>query len=113
MSVQKLLHLLTLLSKTTKSEDKNEPFEFDLSNSDLNPQQKQTLLTFLQRYKSVFAKELSELGNCSLQPHNIDTGNAPPIRQRFYRQSPQVNAEMNRQLDEMLEANIIEESTSM
>ena len=31
----------------------------------------------------------------------------------FYRRSPQTNAEMNRQLKEMLEADIIEESDSM
>ena len=99
-------------NKPTISTD-NEPLHFDLSDSDLTHQQKQTLHAFLQKYKSVFASNLSELGNCSLQPHKIETGNAPPVRQRFYRQSPEVNAEMNRQLDEMLDADIIEESTSM
>lgn len=99
-------------NKPTISTD-NEPLHFDLSDSGLTHQQKQTLHAFLQKYKSVFASNLSELGNCSLQPHKIETGNAPPVRQRFYRQSPEVNAEMNRQLDEMLDADIIEESTSM
>ena len=48
-----------------------------------------------------------------MQPHRIETGDAYPIRQSFYSQSPQVNVETNRQLEEMLEADIIEESTSM
>lgn len=89
------------------------PIDFDLSDSNLNPTQKQILLAFLNKHRSVFATELSELGNCAVQSHRIETGDAFPVRQRFYRQSPEVNAEMNRQLEEMLEANIIEESTSM
>lgn len=90
-----------------------EPISFDLSSSDLTGDQKQILHAFLQKHRSVFASDLKELGKCSLQPHRIETGDAHPIRQRFYRQSPQVNAETNRQLEEMLDADIIEESTSM
>uniref|UniRef100_A0A8W8MNX8 Uncharacterized protein n=1 Tax=Magallana gigas TaxID=29159 RepID=A0A8W8MNX8_MAGGI len=89
------------------------PIDFDLSDSDLNPTQKLILLAFLNKHRSVFATELSELGNCAVQSHRIETGDEFPVRQRFYRQSPEVNAEMNRQLEEMLEVNIIEESTSM
>lgn len=61
----------------------------------------------------MFATDLKELGQANTQPHRIETGDALPIRQRFYRQSPQTNAEMNRQLQEMLDTDIIEESDSM
>lgn len=91
----------------------NEPLNFDLHNADLSDEQKQLLLTFLKNHRSVFATDLKELGQANTQPHRIETGDALPIRQRFYRQSPQTNAEMNRQLQEMLDNDIIEESDSM
>ena len=61
----------------------------------------------------MFATKLQDLGQANTQPHCIETGDALPFRQRFYRQSPKTNAEMNRQLQEMLDADIPEESDSM
>lgn len=62
--------------------------------------------------RKVFAKDLSELGCCDLHSHRIETGDAKPIPQRFYRQTPKARAETRRQIQEMLENNIIEPSTS-
>ncbi|KAK3088363.1 hypothetical protein FSP39_018216 [Pinctada imbricata] len=93
--------------------DQDHTIDFDLTDSDLTKEQKAILITFLNKHRSVFATELSELGKCNLQPHTIETGESLPIRQRFYRQSPEVKAEMEKQIDEMLAADIIEESTSM
>ena len=69
--------------------------------------------TFLEHNRSDFGSSLSELGEASLQSHRIETGDAMPVRQRFYRQSPQVKEEMNHQVDEMLKTDISEESHSM
>ncbi|CAC5365734.1 unnamed protein product [Mytilus coruscus] len=55
---------------------------------------------------------MSELGHTDVYQHKIDTGNAPPIRKRFYRQSPHVLEEMNKQIEELLQYDIIEESNS-
>lgn len=90
-----------------------EPININLDHADLQEEQKQLLLTFLNKHRSIFATNLQELGQAKTQPHHIETGDAFPIRQRFYRQSPQTNAEMNRQLQEMLDSDIIEESDSM
>lgn len=90
-----------------------EPININLDHADLQEDQKQLLLTFLNKHRSIFATNLQELGQAKTQPHRIETGDAFPIRQRFYRQSPQTNAEMNRQLQEMLDSDIIEESDSM
>ena len=79
-------------------QEPNQSIPFDLSSSDLSLDQKQILHAFLQKHSTVFGTDLKELGKCSLQPHRIETGDAYPIRQRFYSQSPQVNAETNRQL---------------
>lgn len=95
----------------TKSEN-NDHLEFDLEKSDLTNHQKEILVDFLNKNRKVFAKDLSELGHTHLYSHTIDTGDAAPIRRRFYRQSPHVAEEMNRQLEEMLKNDIIEESNS-
>ena len=86
--------------------------DFDLSDSDLSEEQKTLLLLFLHKNRKVFAKDLSELGVTNLYKHTIDTGDALPIRKRFYRQSPPVLEEMNKQIDKMLQNDIIEESES-
>ena len=86
--------------------------EFDLDNADLTDEQKILLTHFLNKNRKVFAKDLTELGHTHLYKHSIETGNAPPVRKRFYRQSPIVHDEMNRQIEKMLKSDIIEESDS-
>ena len=102
------------VSKSPSKQSSHEAIPFDLEHSELtDEQQQQLLLIFLNQHRSMFATNLQDLGQANTQPHNIETGDALPFRQRFYRQSPQTNAEMNRQLQEMLDADIIEESDSM
>ncbi|CAC5404277.1 unnamed protein product [Mytilus coruscus] len=62
--------------------------------------------------RDVFAINLSELGCTDLHPHRIDTGDAAPVRQRFYRQSPAMKTESSKHIKEMLDNNIIEPSQS-
>ncbi|CAC5387772.1 unnamed protein product [Mytilus coruscus] len=86
---------------------------FDFSNSDLTPEQKQKLMVMLKfTNRDVFAINLSELGCTDLHPHRIDTGDAAPVRQRFYRQSPAMKTESSKHIKEMLDNNIIEPSQS-
>lgn len=69
-------------------------------------------MCILHKNREAFAKDLSELGCTHLYQHKIETGDAYPVRKRFYRQSLQVLDETNRQIEEMLKHNIIEESDS-
>jgi hypothetical protein len=85
---------------------------FDLSNSVLNDTQKQQLLELLGRNRDVFATSISELGCTDRYYHHIDTGDASPITQRFYRTSPAMKEEISKQIDELLKENIIEPSFS-
>ncbi|CAC5404427.1 unnamed protein product [Mytilus coruscus] len=85
---------------------------FDFSNSDLTPEQKQKLMVMLGTNTDVFAINLSELGCTDLHPHRIDTGDSAPVRQRFYRQSPAMKTESSKHIKEMLDNNIIEPSQS-
>lgn len=52
------------------------------------------------------------LGRTHLLSHRIDTGGAAPIKQRYYVLSPQKLAELNKQLDEMLQLDVVEPSSS-
>ena len=100
------------VSKSPSKQSSHEAIPFDLEITEQTDEQ-QLLLTFLNQHRSMFATNLQDLGQANTQPHCIETGDDLPFRQRFYRQSPQTNAEMNRQLQEMLDADIIEESDSM
>ncbi|VDI37470.1 Hypothetical predicted protein [Mytilus galloprovincialis] len=69
-------------------------------------------MVMLSTNRDVFAIILSELGCTDLHHHRIETGDAPPVRQRFYRQSPAVKGEANNHVEEMLKYDIIEPSQS-
>ena len=64
------------------------------------------------KYRNVFALSDSELGRTSLVQHLIDTGDATPIKQLPYRTSPEGKQEIDRQVNNILERGIIQESVS-
>ena len=53
-----------------------------------------------------------QLGRTSLVQHVIETGDAAPIKQRPYRTSPESKQEIDRQVNDILERGIIQESVS-
>ena len=95
------------------SDDLQQPKDYsespDLSNSILNDDEKVKFKNLFDKY---FAFPGDQLGRTSLVQHVIDTGDATPIKQRPYRVSPDVKKEIDRQVDEMLEKGIIQESAS-
>ena len=84
----------------------------DFSKSHLTEAQQNALLELLGKYRDIFAVDDSELGCCDILQHRIDTGDAAPVRQRFYSQTPKVREETRRQIQTMLDNNIIEPSTT-
>ena len=84
----------------------------NMNDSDLTADQKHELVEFLSQNREAFAKDTTELGTTNLHFHRIDTGDAKPVHQRFYRTSPQNKAEIDKQIHDMLKADIIEQSTS-
>ncbi|CAC5380701.1 unnamed protein product [Mytilus coruscus] len=62
--------------------------------------------------REVFATNLSELGCTDLYPHRVEIRSAPPVRQRFYRQSPAIKAEASKHIEETRKYDIIEPSQS-
>lgn len=65
----------------------------------------------LEEFRTI-SSEVMGLGRTGLLSHDINTGDAPPIKQRYYMLSQQKLAELNRQLDEMLQQDVVEPSIS-
>ena len=84
----------------------------NINDADLTSDQQHKLVQFLVQNTDVFAKDSTDLGTTDLHFHRIDTGDAKPVHQRFYRTSPAHKAEIERQIHDMLKADIIEPSTS-
>ena len=82
----------------------------DLSNSILSTDDKVKFHDLFVKYRDVFALSDSELGRTSLVQHVIDTGDATPIKQMPYRTSPEGKQEIYRQVNNMLERGIVQES---
>ena len=99
-------------NSSDQAEIPDEEIQFDFTNSDLSEEQKAILLTFLRQNKDIFTTGLHNLGRTWLQTHDIDTGNSPSVRSAFYKQSPEMRRETERQVKEMLKHNIIEPSNS-
>ena len=84
----------------------------DLSDSVLSDGDRIKFRNLFRKYRDVFAFSEDQLGRTSLVQHVIDTGDAMPIKQRPYRTSPEGKQEIDRQVGEMLQKGIIQESVS-
>ena len=85
---------------------------WDLAKEAEVPQRDQSeLFDFLRRYKEVFSLH-GELGRYDGLPFTIDTGDARPVRQMPRRVPHHWRAEVDKQLDQMLEQGVIKPSTS-
>ena len=99
--------------KTREKHSQADYSEFpDLSDSVLSEADKIKFGDLFQSYRDVFAFTDDELGKTSLVQHVIDTGDALPIKQRPYRTSPKCKQEIDRQVEDMLQKEIIRESVS-
>ena len=93
----------------TKGNDKIDPV---IENPELSDQDRNRLKQFLLKHSDVFASDISDIGCTHLMSHKIDTGDTPPKAKRFYRASPKVREEIERQVEELLACGFIEPSTS-
>ena len=84
----------------------------EVNNQNLTSDQMLSLLSFLDNNRDMFAQSYADLPGTDLLQYVIDTGDAKPIRQRAYKQSPSAKAEIERQVEDMLQHGIIEESNS-
>ena len=83
----------------------------DLTKSGLSADQQQKLSTLLHQYKDVFATDEQPLGRTSTVKHNIYT-EGPPIRQPVRRQPVALQDTIDREVEKMLQQEVIQESFS-
>jgi len=83
-----------------------------VENNDLPSDVVHDFKEFLQEHKNTFAKSSDDLGFCSLVEHDIDTGDAKPIRQPPRRPSLASGKAEDDLIDNMLRAGVIELSES-
>ena len=70
------------------------------------------LRDFLHVHQNTFATSSTDLGYCGILQHDIDTGDAPPIKQSPRRPPLAARDAEDQILDEMLESGVIEPSDS-
>lgn len=84
----------------------------DLSQSDLTSSEATELHDLLDDFADVFSRGEHDLGRTSLIRHDIPIGDARPKRQRNYRQPYHLRQEVKRQVSNLLEQGVVEESHS-
>ena len=73
---------------------------------------KEVLARIFQDHENAFAKNKTDLGNCSIIQHKIDTGQAAPIRQPMRRTPKGFELEEEQYLQDQLEAGVVVPSNS-
>ena len=82
------------------------------STTKLDNTQQQDLYNVLLQYHDIFATDKHDPGRTNALKHQINTGNAQPIRQHACRVPPARRREAEKLLDDMLNNNIIQPSSS-
>ena len=85
--------------------------EFKL-NKELSDDQNKQLLALIERYSDVFSRSDYDLGKTNLIKHPINTGNAEPVKQAPYRIPQKMREITNKKIEELLNADLIEYSSS-
>ena len=83
----------------------------DINEASITADQKRQIEQLLIKYNSVFAKNSSDLGLCTLIEHKIETFGAP-VRQALRRTTYEEKQNIEPQIKAMLEADVIAPSTS-
>ena len=87
--------------------------KFDLSKSTFSQTQQEQLFQLLWQYEDVFSGKGKKLGKTDVMQFEIELKeDAAPFKARPYRSNPNVRQEIRRQVQEMIEKDIIEPSTS-
>lgn len=85
---------------------------FEKGSDGLCKENKNQLKDFLCSYADVFSTSSSDIGHTELIKHKINTGNAPPIKQRPYRLPLAKREAAEKEIETMASRGIIEPSSS-
>ena len=81
-------------------------------NPALDPGVKERIFNVLWEHRSVFAVNPKKPTQTTVTEHEIETGDARPVKQRSSRMSPEMEKEVNKQMKEMLDNGICRPSSS-
>ncbi|MEW8548469.1 MAG: reverse transcriptase domain-containing protein, partial [Candidatus Thiodiazotropha sp.] len=96
---------------SVKGEKTNMP-HVSLDKPNLNGEQKRAAETLLTEFQDIFSDSKNDLGRTNLTQHSIFTNDARPIKQPPRRVPFAMREQLQKQVDEMLEQDIIEPSKS-
>jgi hypothetical protein len=82
------------------------------SAKELNPSEREKLAELLTEFQDVFARSEFDFGNFTALEHEIDTGDAHPIKERMRRTPLFFAGEEEAHLKKMLDAGVIQPSIS-
>jgi transposase InsO family protein len=80
--------------------------------AELTAEQKHAATKFIEGYSHAFSKTATDLGRNRMVPHRIDTGSHPPVRQPLRRQPYAHLPEIEKNVNELLKAKVIEPAQS-
>ena len=83
-----------------------------LRGEELNDYQQAQLKALLQKWSHIFAAHDEDFGRTSVVTHQIPTGTAPPIRERYRPVAPNLYPELRALLQGMLDSGVVKESSS-
>jgi len=86
--------------------------EASYSRRSLTEEQEKKLNKLIEENQDIFSKDEYDIGRTTLVKHEIDTGDAKPIKQNAYRANPNNKILIKKEIDEMLKRGIIEPSLS-
>ena len=86
--------------------------QIHLNKDNMSTSEVTEITNLLSEYKDVFQTSDSTRGRYSGVKHEIHTGDHPPIKSKPYRNSPHMQSEIRKQVNEMLDQGVIRESTS-
>ena len=78
----------------------------------LTEEESHAVAKLLHRHEDIFSLSEQDLGRTKLIKHDVDTGNARPIKQQPRRASPSKHVEIERQVEDLLQRDIIKKSNS-
>ena len=100
------------ISAINKEKHRPETSELDLSSVKVPEDHRKEVINLIQRNKDIFAKNDFDLGQTDTVKMKIDTGDHPPIRLRPYRTPLTSRPIVDKAIDDMLQAGVIERSNS-
>ena len=90
------------LNKAFSADEILSELKIKLDKSQMEPRDFKKIQNFLVKNRDIFATSLADLPGTNVTMHRIETGDAKPLRQKFYRATPASKAELLDRLQKCL-----------